>query len=604
MPAYSNKILYVFLILISFIGFIACGDPNYILEASWKSTDINDSLNQKENLKSISENKKSAINNDIYENYKKYASKKIDYNKQFKLGAFDNIQIVFKDESYIKNEQGKINSKYEKYGTIKYYPDNPIPELAILEIEKNKSNDINNIIAYYNSLSEVKSAIPDYYMFPFAVPDDPSFSLQWEMQSTHLNMPDVWDITEGESYVKVVVMDSGIDLGGEDTPKYIDQDYSKNFTGDGYTPFSDGNGHGTHVAGTIAQNTNNNKGVSGMAPNVKIVSAKIFSSLGGGATSSQIKNAIQFYADLNNDGNDDNDVDVINMSFGALSYTDTYDPSYQTVITNAYNAGIALIAATGNSADGFDLNGDGYVDDVYNGTITYPAAYDNVLAVGATDYLNERSYYSQYGDGYAGIDPDPDGIDIVAPGGDTSVDSNEDGYGDGILQETITTEGFGYSFLQGTSMATPHVSGLAALLRSIKYDITVEQIYDTIMDSADQSMDGYNSNEYGAGIINPLETINNVLDGNLSYEIYDKVDKMWFEDDVEHIWEINVSRGSIDIDIYSNNSSDGYFHVKLYHPSDMSNPVEETTGMTRTEHIYYNTETGAGPGVYIITVSK
>ncbi len=301
------------------------------------------------------------------------------------------------------------------------------------------------------------------------------------------------------------------------------------------------------------------------------------------------------------------------MSLGSASYVDSYDPSYQIIINDAFDNGIAIFAATGNDAEGYDSDGDGtpYPDDAdddpYNGCIKYPAAYDNVMAVGSTDYNDQRSYYSQYGSGFSSTDPAPIGsIDIVAPGGDVTADEDSDGNGDGILQETTNDVGssFNYYYYQGTSMATPHAAGLAALLKSVDGTLTPQEIYDAMTSTAGTSMTGYNSNEYGAGIIDPLVAVQYVNGGGTSYNITDSVtgELTTTGEANGDVWEISVAEGTININLAFSHADDGDFDLKLYHQSNWSSPVDSSVSSTDNESISYDTDAGAGAGTYKIVV--
>jgi serine protease len=189
---------------------------------------------------------------------------------------------------------------------------------------------------------------------------------------------------------------------------------------------TDENGHGTHVAGTISQATNNAKGCVGVAPDAEIMPLRVLDADGYGDAYSTAQ-AIVYAAD--------NGADVINMSLGSNYTTSTEKKA----IDYAVSKGVVIVAASGNE---------------YATSISYPAAYSSVIAVGAARYDGTASAYSNGGTG----------LDVLAPGGDLEVDQNKDGYADGILQETVISGSRTYEFFEGTSMASPHVAGIAALL--------------------------------------------------------------------------------------------------------------------------------------------
>ncbi|MHC4618222.1 MAG: S8 family peptidase [Planctomycetota bacterium] len=228
---------------------------------------------------------------------------------------------------------------------------------------------------------------------------------------------------------------------------------------------NDDDGHGTHVTGTIAQSTDNGMGVAGVAHNTAIMPVKILDAAGYG-TYHQIADGIYYAVD--------NGADVINMSLGGGSPAQTLENA----VAYAYNNGVTVVAACGNSnAPSCD----------------YPAAYNAyVIAVGATQYDGGRAPYSSYGTG----------LDLVAPGGNTGIDQNGDGDVDGVLQQTFsdTPVDWDYWYYEGTSMATPHVTGVAALLIATGVDgpdAVREALQNTARDLGPAGWD----EQYGWGLV-------------------------------------------------------------------------------------------------------
>jgi len=224
-------------------------------------------------------------------------------------------------------------------------------------------------------------------------------------------------------------------------------------------------GHGTHVTGTIAQQTNNSLGVAGVAFGVSIMPVR---SLGpDGGTHPQMSDGTHWAVD--------HGAKVINYSAGGSDSTTKHD-----AVIYAHGHGVLFVAAFGN-------------DGVVNPPAGYPGRYDEALGVGAVTRTKNRAYYSNWGSQ----------LDVVAPGGDTTTPGGE---ADGIIQNTFEPEGsytnFGYHGWMGTSMATPHVSGLAALLWSQGTYSTRQAVFDRITGTCeDLGAAGYD-NTFGWGLIN------------------------------------------------------------------------------------------------------
>jgi serine protease len=267
-------------------------------------------------------------------------------------------------------------------------------------------------------------------------PNDPMYASQWHFDMVHAEA--AWSRTKGDGVV-VAVIDTGVSMGTLENGKK--SKYKRvpdlketvivagfNFV-DNSNDASDGNGHGTHVAGTIAQSTNNEFGVAGLAPGARIMPIKVLSDQGSG-TVADIANGIRFAADKG--------AKVINMSLGGGMYSSTLARA----VKYAHDKGVFVACAAGNGG---------------RQKVEYPASYDGCVAVSALGPDGKLAFYSSYGKE----------LDIAAPGGDTRVDLNKDGLPDGVLQDTIARgdpNAHGFFPYQGTSMATPHVAAAAALV--------------------------------------------------------------------------------------------------------------------------------------------
>ncbi|PWH15691.1 MAG: hypothetical protein DDG58_10680 [Ardenticatenia bacterium] len=330
------------------------------------------------------------------------------------------------------------------------------------------------VAAAYASEPNVIFAEPNYYAYasdvpagPLAfTPNDPYFDRQWNLQA--IQATQAWDYAGGQGVV-VAVIDSGIAY--EDFEHYRRApDLANTVVIPGYDfvnndpHANDDFGHGTHVAGTIAQSTNNGLGVAGVAFGATLMPVKVLDARGQGGFDAVARGVI-FAADQG--------ARVINLSLSGRKASRLL----QDAIQYAADKGVLIVAAAGNSG----------------GAVEYPAAYDPVIAVGAVDYRLQRARYSNFG---------PQ-LDLVAPGGDTRADANEDGLPDGILQETFQGDPtrFALHNMEGTSMAAPHVAGVAALLFAFNPGATAAQVRQVLETSArDLGTPGLDDN-YGHGLV-------------------------------------------------------------------------------------------------------
>ncbi|MEU0055321.1 S8 family serine peptidase [Streptomyces sp. NPDC006334] len=375
---------------------------------------------------------------------------------------------------------------------------------ALVDLGENLSSaDVADVVAEYRADPQVAYVVPDRLNTPKADPNDTEYAKQWDLfePTAGMNVPAAWNTATGAG-VTVAVIDTGYvahsDLAANivggydfiaDTAVSVDgdgRDSNPADPGDWYNagdcgtgvPASTSSWHGTHVAGTIAAVTNNGKGIAGIAHGAKISPLRVLGKCGG--YDSDIIDAITWASGGTVSGvpANTNVAKVINMSLGGDGACTS---ATQTAINNAVNRGTTVVVAAGNEND-----------NVANHS---PGNCNNVISVAATSRTGARASYSNFGSL----------VDISAPGGQTST-----GTANGILSTlnsgTKTPSGENYAYYQGTSMATPHIAGLAALLKSAKSSLTPAQIESAIKTNA-RPLPGACSGGCGAGLADAAKTV-------------------------------------------------------------------------------------------------
>lgn len=349
---------------------------------------------------------------------------------------------------------------------------------------------------------EVEYAEPNYIRRPLAIPNDRLYPRQWNLQ--RLNLPQAWEVTgsiarDGE--VIVAVVDTGVlmqhpDLSANllatgydfirDPGTAVDGDgidSNPDDPGDGESP-AGSSYHGTHVAGIIAAVSNNGEGVTGVTWNTRTRIMPIRVLGRGGGTTYDIIQGVRYAAGLENDSGTlpPQRADIINLSLGGDNASEPERKLYEELRSR----GIIVVAAAGNED---------------SAAPSYPAAYGSVISVSATTRSGERAGYSNRGPT----------IDVAAPGGDTS-NLNSTGEPDGILSTLADGQrNPTYRSAQGTSMAAPHVAGVAALMKWLNRDLTADRFRALLKGgqlTTDLGTPG-KDDLFGHGLIDALKAVQN-----------------------------------------------------------------------------------------------
>ncbi len=345
---------------------------------------------------------------------------------------------------------------------------------------RSRTFDVETLLAFFQGQPGVLYAEPNYLLTKAVTPDDPDFPNLWGLHNTgqsvfgvfgtpdaDIDAPEAWDISTGSTSIVVGVIDTGVDYTHPDLSANIwsaPSSFTVNIGGimttcpagsHGFNAIThvcdpmDDEGHGTHVSGTIGARGNNGIGVTGVNWITRIIGGKFLDSGGFGSTADAIQSIdfmIQAKAAFPTSAN----VRVLNNSWGGGGFS----TSLQTAITNANTNNMLFVAAAGNGgADGIGDNNDI--------SPFYPASYTvaNVLAVASTTSNDLRSSFSNFG---------ATSVDLAAPGS----------------RIWSTIPGGGYGLSSGTSMATPQVSGAAALVLS-ECPLSTAALKANLMDNVD-----------------------------------------------------------------------------------------------------------------------
>lgn len=345
----------------------------------------------------------------------------------------------------------KYSSDYRSMASTKILQDVETMESIAPEVELltfSDDADMEAIRIQLENNPSIEYVEPNYERHLLTVLDDPYTSSQWWLP--HVKAESMWKhVAAQKKKIVVAVIDSGIDMNHEDLKNRIEPggyDFFSNTT-----MMTDLHGHGTKVAGVIAAEAGNGRGISGVAGpfEISIFPIKVLGSSGTGSTSSIIK-ALEYAIAKK--------VDVINLSLGGANSSAIENE----VIQRAVRAGIVIVAAAGNDA----LKGN---------SVFYPASYENVISVGAVDENNSRSSFSNYNQ-Y---------VDLVAPG-----------------ERILTTfPKQSYNKDGGTSFSAPIVSGTVAMMKALKPQLSPSEIEDLLKRMAqDFGAPGYDS-FYGHGVL-------------------------------------------------------------------------------------------------------
>jgi len=387
------------------------------------------------------------------------------------------------------------------------------------------TNDEAAFISHISNSTSAKYAEPNRVIRALHAPNDPFYSTQWGPGK--INADKAWDVEKGDKNITIAIIDTGVD--------YTHEDLSDNYVSGGHDwvnndsdPMDD-NGHGTHCAGIAAATMDNGKGIAGIAQ-VNIMAEKVLHSDGWG-TDWDVACAITHAAD--------NGVNVISMSLGDEGFSQILNDACQ----YAWDNGCLIVAASGNE---------------YTQGVCYPAAYDTVIAVGAIDKNSQRCAFSSWG---------PE-LELVAPGVD-------------IPSCYLSGQ---YVSAAGTSMATPHVAGVAALLWSMYPGFTNQGIRDRLNQTA-SDLGTYGWDEYyGWGLVDAEAALGGgepFPEANWTFMVYLDADNNLDMAGIDDLNEMEMAGSTTDLSIVVLMDRSGDGDSVIYHVAHDINPFIISSSIVR-----------------------
>ncbi len=384
--------------------------------------------------------------------------------------------LLKKDKTLLTKKERRILRRLKRAPKGAKVPE--LDRIYKLEIEPEAGQSLEDVVAAYNSDPDVEYAELNYIVSICQTPDDPLYPIQWPLNNMgqmypesgrynpppgtpdcDIDAPEAWDIETGNPEIVVAVIDTGVDythrdiddnmwvntgeIGGngidDDGNGYIDDIYGWDYRNDDSDP-KDDHGHGTHCGGIIAAEGDNALDIAGVCWDAKIMALKFLDSGGSGWISHAVS---AFYSAVTNGA------DVMSNSWSGGCYLQ----SMRDAIDYAYSQGVIMVAAAGNDNSSSPV---------------YPAYYNHMISVAATNSNDARATFSNYGSW----------VDIAAPGVDI-LSLRASGTSMGTTYDDFTT------VASGTSMACPHVAGACALLLSVNSELTVDEVTDVLKQSAD-----------------------------------------------------------------------------------------------------------------------